>query len=513
MKTSEIESGLVPAVQDSAAGEGRKRKIPRFGIRFHIFTGFTIFVAVIVALLWIFQIAMLNSFYRMIRKAEVKSTMSDVISCINDDDFESKMLDICRNQNLEVLITDENGIGKFTQVNGRSELFDYIISSNAAEMYQETVENGGELSLTIDNTDSTSSYNYYFEDFGIPGRSKKYEDSEIYVNVRICSAESGESLMVMLTAGLVPIDSTITTLKVQLWVLTAVMIILSAILALAISRRLSQPIEAINSSAKELAKGSYDTEFTESGSKEIAELAGTLNYARVELSKVDGLRRELIANVSHDLRTPLTMIKGYSEVMRDIPGENTPENVQVIIDETERLTSLVNDMLDISKLESGTITLDRATVNITSSVKAILHRYDKLADYRFIFNYDNEVYVDGDELKLSQVIYNLVNNAITYTGEDKTITIDQKKSGGKVTISVSDTGEGIPADKLPYIWERYYKVDKAHKRAQRGTGLGLSIVKKIVDMHGGTYGVTSVEGEGSTFYFTLDTVDAPAEDE
>ena len=193
-----------------------------------------------------------------------------------------------------------------------------------------------------------------------------------------------------------------------------------------------------------LAKGGLRHPFWGTRRREVRELARTLNYAAGELSKVEGLRRDLLANVSHDLRTPLTMIKGYSEVMRDLPGENTPENVQIIIDEAERLTNLVNDLLDLSKLEAGVLPLEKTRFNLTESIRGILHRYDKLADYHFPFLYREEVWVDADELKISQVVYNLVNNAITYSGKDKTITLRQELWQGKVRVSVTDTGEGIP---------------------------------------------------------------------
>lgn len=231
-----------------------------------------------------------------------------------------------------------------------------------------------------------------------------------------------------------------------------------------------------------------------------------MNYAATELSKTEALRRDLIANVSHDLRTPLTMITGYSEVIRDLPGENTPENIQIIIDEATRLTTLVNDMLDISKLQSGTQPFNRTNFNLTESIRTILQRYSKLTDYDITFSADQDVMVNADELKISQVVYNLVNNAITYTGNDKVVAIRQLMNGSKVRIEVRDTGEGIPQDKLNDIWDRYYKVDKAHKRAQIGTGLGLSIVKTILDMHGGAYGVQSRENCGSVFWFELDTL-------
>ena len=136
-------------------------------------------------------------------------------------------------------------------------------------------------------------------------------------------------------------------------------------------------------------------------------MGATLNYAAKELSKVETLRRDLIANVSHDLRTPLTMITGYSEVMRDLPGENTPENVQVIIDEANRLTTLVNDMLDLSKMQSGAQKLSPSFFDLTESVRDILGRYNKLTDYDIRFTADRDVTVYADELKISQVVYNL----------------------------------------------------------------------------------------------------------
>ena len=153
------------------------------------------------------------------------------------------------------------------------------------------------------------------------------------------------------------------------------------------------------------------------GYLEIEELSNTLNYAAKELSKVESLRRELIANMSHDLRTPLTMISGYGEVMRDIPGENTAENVQIIIDETKRLTNLVNDMLDLSKLQAGAQEINSSSFNITEEIEHIIARYDKLLtnkDFTIQFQYDKPVFVKADIIKINQVIYNLINNAINY---------------------------------------------------------------------------------------------------
>ena len=223
-------------------------------------------------------------------------------------------------------------------------------------------------------------------------------------------------------------------------------------------------------------------------------------------AKNEELRANLLRTISHDLRTPLTMITAYSEIMRDLPGENTAENVQVIVDETTRLTALVNDMLDLSKIQAGSDSIHAEEFNLTESINTILMRYAKLIEndgYRIDFFYEDDVFIEADEMKMSQVIYNLINNAINYTGEDKRVTIRQTVQDGQVTISITDTGKGIAEKELSYIWERYYKVDKTHKRSAVGTGLGLSIVKGILEMHHADYGVKSKPGKGSTFYFTM----------
>ena len=237
----------------------------------------------------------------------------------------------------------------------------------------------------------------------------------------------------------------------------------------------------------------------------------TLNYAAKELSKNDNLQKELIANISHDLRTPLTMIKGYSEMMRDIPEENTPENIQAIIDEAERLSGLVNDLLDLSRVESGTKEFSTVPFDLTDAVTEVVNRYEKMNSakgYNIEFEYQGEAMVKADKSMILQVIYNLTNNAINYCGDDLYVGIRQEiltdKNGRRVArISVIDHGEGIDPDKLPLIWDRYYKVDSAHRRAVVGTGLGLSIVKKILTRHNASYGVESKPGEGSTFWFEL----------
>lgn len=329
-------------------------------------------------------------------------------------------------------------------------------------------------------------------------------ESVIYVNV--VSIDGSERIL-FVNAQLTPVDATVNTLRAELVWITVIMIVLSLGIALLISRKVSRSLIGLNASAKEMAGGNFDVHFDGTDYREVAELSDTLNMTARELGKSERLRRELIANVSHDLRTPLTMIIAYAEVMRDLPGENSPENVQVVIDEAERLTNLVNDMLDISKLQAGVLEKNVTVYNLTESIQSVFARYNKLKEqdgYKIDFSYDQMVMVEADEYKIFQVIYNLVNNAINYTGDDKQIWVRQiVREDGYVRIEVTDSGEGIAPEALPYVWDRYYKVDKTHKRAVMGTGLGLSIVKNILELHDARYGVESEVGKGSTFWFEL----------
>ena len=198
--------------------------------------------------------------------------------------------------------------------------------------------------------------------------------------------------------------------------------------------------------------------------------------------------------------------------MRDIPGENTPENFQIIIDETTRLAELVDGMLDLSKIQSGARVPDKRIFCLTDVIRATLVRYEKLVlqeGYRIEFDFSEDVFVLADKNMILQVVYNFINNAINYTGNDKYVRVLQEILDNKVRISVIDTGEGIREEDIPHIWDRYYKVDKVHRRATVGTGLGLSIAKDVLEVHEAVYGVESKPKEGSPCYYELELVDMP----
>lgn len=474
----------------------KQTKRKEAGIRWKLFAYFILFSVLMLLLLWVFQIVFLKDFYRFIKTSEIFQTAEEIEKKIGSEEVVDNIDKISKNK--DICITLFNSSGEV--IYSANTIMNCIIHRIPSPLLYSIIDTN--LADTNTYFEEFSPENYITNKRFLLGR-KDFANSILLAQKLYDS--TGTSYTVVLNSVIEPVFSTTTTLRTQLFYVSIIMLILSFLLSWLISKKIATPIVHINESAKKLAE-EYNLEFNDSGYKEISELADTLTNASKELSKVENLRRELIANVSHDLRTPLTMITGYAEVMRDVPGENTPENVQVIIDEATRLSTLVSDVLDISKLQQGNQTLALTTVNLTELIRTILKRYTKLTEkdgYQIHFEYDKDIEIQADELKLTQVIYNLINNAITYTGDDKQIFIKQTIQENSVKIEIIDTGNGIAEDEIPYIWERYYKAKGNHKRAQIGTGLGLAIVKEILILHQAEFGVKNTEDKGADFWFEL----------
>jgi len=314
---------------------------------------------------------------------------------------------------------------------------------------------------------------------------------------------------IFLYTTLEDVDSTTSVLRSQLIYIFIVILGVAILISFYISRMLSKPIDNITLKAKRLADGNFDVEFEESSIYEIDELSKTLNYLKEETSKTDEFRRDLMANVSHDLKTPLTMIKAYAEMVRDISYKDKKkreDNLNVIINESDRLNVLVNDILELSKIQSNQSELNKEDFDLVLELKDILTRYDILKEqegYDIILKTPKKVLINADRKRISQVLYNLINNAINYTGDDKKVYVNIIDNKKYYHIEIKDTGKGIDEEDIKHIWDKYYKKDKNHKRNVVGTGLGLSIVKNILVSHNFNYGVESKKNEGSTFYFDI----------
>ena len=330
-----------------------------------------------------------------------------------------------------------------------------------------------------------------------------YEDSKVYLYV-------STSLDLM--------DSVRHETSVRMVLVAVFVFILCFAIASAVAGWITKPITEMSEKARKLARGDFGVDFHDRDySEEMLGLADALNFARDELSKTDTMQKELIANVSHDFKTPLTMIKAYASMIKEISGdipEKREKHAQVIVDEADRLASLVADILDLSKIRSGINVMQLTEIDMSAYVEEILRRFDYLKETQgYVFEVDVEegLYTRADEVKIGQALYNLIGNAINYTGEDKRVAISLKKTGENVfRFAVKDTGAGIKSEELATIWERYYRSSEMHKRPVKGTGLGLSIVKTVLEKHGFLFGVESREGEGSVFYVDFPLLDEPS---
>ncbi|MGN8913628.1 ATP-binding protein [Anaerofustis butyriciformans] len=465
------------------------KKKTDLSLKWRMFKYFAIFVAVVLIFLWFFQIVFLDATYKYIKTKEIKEAASKISQNFNEQYIE----EIALSKDFCVLILDSYGNEAFS-IKTSSKCTIHKLSPQGIGYYvSKAIDNNGEFLEKSMLSREEKEFRFGNIIFSKP-------ESIVYTKI----VNVGDTFYVMLLdATISPINATVSTLRAQLFWITIGLILFAGILAFWISKRISSPIEKVTGKARDLAKGNYKSEEFDGGYREINELISTLDYAASEIDKNEEYKRELIANVSHDLRTPLTMIIGYSEMIRDYPDKTKAEDIQTIIDEAKRLSNLVNDTLDMAKYESGAVELNKTTFDLTLEVKNIILRLSTFTDYNITFNYDEHVYINADELQISQVIYNLLTNAINYTGEDKVIKVNQIVNSNTVKIEVTDTGEGIPEEKLPNIWERYYKIDKTHKRSVVGTGLGLLIVKTILLRHGAKFGVRSQVGKGSTFWFEL----------
>ena len=297
--------------------------------------------------------------------------------------------------------------------------------------------------------------------------------------------------------------------------------LLSAVLSFVVSGIVSiliaKPVTEVTERAKELARGDYETKFNENYyCIELNELSEALDYASAEISKADKMQKELIANISHDFKTPLTMIKAYAAMIQEISGsdpEKREKHTQIIIDETDRLASLVGDILDLSKIQAGLETYEHTVFNLSEVVYNVVGRFGYLEEtqgFTLETHIEEDLYTYACKPRVEQVLYNLIGNACNYTGDDKKVIICLNKTTGTSHFEVIDSGKGISEEERETIWERYYRSSEMHKRPVKGTGLGLSIVKNVLKKNNIPFGVESELGKGSCFW--ADFPEPPAEE-
>lgn len=290
---------------------------------------------------------------------------------------------------------------------------------------------------------------------------------------------------------------------------------LSFVILIFFSLVVYRPLKKIINGAKEYASGNLTHKIDVKSHDEMGYLASTLNYMSGELNKTGEYQRNFVANVSHDFRSPLTSIKGYVEAILDgtIPPEMQEKYLKIVLFETERLHKLTQSLLTLNDIDDKGNMLDLTSFDINAVIKDTAASFEGTCTKKRIsislILASRTLYVCADMGKIQQVLYNLIDNAIKFSNNDSTITVETTEKHGKVFVSVKDTGCGIPKASITKIWERFYKLDASRGKDRKGTGLGLSIVKEIITAHNQNINVISTEGVGTEFIFTLAKGEAP----
>lgn len=454
---------------------------------------FAVILLIVVALLQNFFI---DFYYESMKEGEINRIGSQIEQEINVNApaLDTYIVTLARADDIYVVI--ENRDGKITHSP------DFFVSDSVSAYYKPYLEkakamlyNSNESSISLKLSDNDTSKN-------------------TLAYAKIILKSTGDYNVMYIFSPLYPVSSTLAIFRAQFIYIVVITLVLSLLIAYFISRKVTKPINKMTDTAAEMANGNYSINFETGSFTEIDALADTLNTAAYELDKTETYRKDLIANVSHDLKTPLTMIRSYGEMIRDLSGDNPEKrtkHIQVIIDESDRLNQLVSDMLSVSRFQAGKIVLEKEVFKFNDNMKSIMESYKILEQdgYKFKLELPRTNYnVKADKARINQVITNFVNNAIKYGGDDKEVIIRAKRINNKLRVEIEDHGPGIAKEDLKHVWERYYQASANHARVEGSSGLGLNICKEILNLHKFKLGVTSKLGKGTTFWFEMNIVKA-----
>lgn len=455
---------------------------------------FAVFAAVLLLTLWLLQTVFLSNFYEGMKMSNIYRTADIIAKNYYKSGFEASINEIAYKNALLIFVTD----------------FEGNILYNAHYAFRNPMDVFPVPQRNPDNPLNSLPRDY--DDFlrklneSEKGQISYKVPPDMFMGSILVYGQTLPDAVLYISASLDPMDSTTDILRTQLVYVSVIALLLSFIIAFFISRKLSLPIVRITATAGMLAKGNYDIHFKKGDYAEIDELASTLNYTTAELSKVEKLRRELVANISHDFRTPLTMIKAYTEMIRDISGEKKEKrelHLSIIGEEANRLSALVDDVLSLSLMQSGNETLNLSRIDVCELLINTLKRFEHITTHenislQSIISID--LYANADTARLEQVFYNLIGNAVNHCKEH--IEVRLSSDNGRIRFEVKDDGCGIAEEELPLIWERYYKSGERRDDTV-SAGLGLAIVKSVLEKHGADFGVESKVGAGSTFWFEM----------
>ncbi len=315
---------------------------------------------------------------------------------------------------------------------------------------------------------------------------------------------------VVIHASMAELEASCNNLLNISYLTLVILFLLSLIILLFFTELVYFPLRKITHATEQYAIGNFRYEFQVDSEDEIGYLAASLQYMASEVAKSEDNQKQLVANISHDFRSPLTSMRGYLEAMQDgtIPQELHSKYIGVVLNETDRLTKLTNSLLTLNNLNTKGMILDRTDFDINPIIKNTAASFEgtcrnKLITIELVLT-GEKMFVNADVVKIQQVLYNLVDNAIKFSHKNSSIKIETIEKSNKLLVSVKDNGIGIPKDNIKQIWDRFYKTDLSRGKDKKGTGLGLSITKEIIHSHNENINVVSTEGVGTEFIFTLE---------
>lgn len=326
----------------------------------------------------------------------------------------------------------------------------------------------------------------------------------------------GDPYVALAAIPMAQINDIIRLASMALLIAIPIILIIAGIASYLIASTISRPIKKLRTAAEAIGEGNLDARADVISNDEVGSLGGSFNIMAEQLQKADSMKREFVENVSHELRTPISVIRGYAETIRDVTGENKEKRnaqLNVISNEANRLGIMVSDILDYSRITTYGIELEVTEFDMSDLIQELTNKYQVLVkDSKISISCESEdhLIVKGDRTRLEQALENLLRNAVNYSPDGGAVKVLGINNSDNVRVEVRDQGVGIPIEELPMIWERYYRTRGIKRRKIYGSGLGLSIVKSILETHKALFGVDSVQGEGTTFWFELTKTGADA---
>ncbi|MGM9681859.1 MAG: histidine kinase dimerization/phospho-acceptor domain-containing protein [Eubacteriales bacterium] len=440
----------------------------------------------------------------------LKQAASAITSQKNDDTFFSVIDETARKNSLLIFLTDKNGEVLYN-ADEYSTLYDYTSHSNGGNPYLNgdnslNWEKGAIRNLPYSHMELIRQL--ILSDKNSLGYTT--DDGSAYVygeKLGTCVLLTEENVIMCISMPLDSVEGTTKILRTQLLWVSLLSLSLAFILAYFLSHKFEKPIRSITEQAKNISEGNFHASTHMGFCTELDDLSDTLNKTAESLDRLEHSRQELLTNVSHDLRTPLTMIKGYAEMVREISWSDPKkrnQDLDIIIRESDRLTALVNEILEYSSMQSLHQIPTMTVFSLNTTVTNVIRQFDALCrEQGFLIeqSVDPDILIKGNEMQIGRVIYNFIDNAINHTDSSQRLSVALRNLGEITRFEVKDYGQGIPEENIPYIWDRYY-TSRNRKNKATVSGLGLSIAKEILTMHEARFGVRY--DDGCIFWFEMD---------